>query len=305
MVSRENIDVWHHSTVNNACNEVGFYAIPTDDLEAQARAGHDSEQVESVFSAVEGDSSKYITEILDGGFPPSLEARYRLSMFIALQIARGWGFRRDLEAIVNLTAPDFVAMQTTPDRVRAALRKSGMPHGDTEVEQMIARLTGPDGPRPVLRQGHYVQYMLQYAIEAVMPSLWGRIWRLLDFGQPVLLTSDEPVAILQPEGKPAGPGNSPAIWLPLDRQRALALTTRGEEQVVKSGLTRARQINSIVASQAERWIFHHPDDAHLLLDLDLGPRMQMVDEVVSVRQVDGTIRERHRIVKRHAGRPGA
>jgi len=135
-------------------------------------------------------------------FPPSHEAPYRLSMFIALQVARGWGFRRDLEAITNLTAPDFVAVQATPDRVRATTRRSGMPHGDTEVAQMIARLTGPDGPRAVLRQGHYVQYMLQFAIEAVMPSLWSRIWRLLDFGEPVLLTSDEPVAILQPEADP-------------------------------------------------------------------------------------------------------
>jgi hypothetical protein len=303
MVSRENSEVRHPTSVNKACNEVGFYTIPTGDLEVQARAGHDPERVEAIFAAVEGDSRKYIAEILDGGFPPSLEARYRLSMFIALQIARGWGFRRDVENIANIMAPDFVAMQATPDRVRATLRRSGRPHGDTEVEQMIARLTGPDGPRPVLRQGHYVQYMLQFAIETVMPSLWSRTWRLLDFGEPALLTSDEPVAILQPGGRPAGPGNSPAIWFPLDRQRALALTTRGEEQVVRSGLTRARQINSIVASQAERWIFYHPDDAHLL-DLDLGPRMQLVDEVVSVQQVDDTVRELHRLVKRPAGRLG-
>ena len=303
MVARNDITASYPPvTVNNACNEIGFYKIPTDDLEVEARDGHDPEQVETILAEIEGESKKYIDEMLNGVFPPRLEARFRLSMYVALQMTRGWGFRQEVDELNTLMVPHFAEMYITPERVRAELRRSGQPYGSTDVENMLARLTRPGLLRPKLRQGHHVQNMLQLALDSIMPLLWQRTWRLLEFGEPMLLTSDEPVAVFRPEDNTAGIAgiaDSRAIWLPLDRQHALAFTLTGAEQVVPSGPTRARQINSIVATQARRWIFHHPDD-NPLAGLELGPRMVVVDEVVGVRREGDTIRELHRLVRRPA-----
>ena len=297
MVSRGDLAISRRSTVKNACNQVGFYEIPTTDIEDYARAGHDPEQVEKVFSQMEGEANLYLSQILDGRFPPDQDGRFRLSMYTAMQMARGWAFRDDLQTLAELTAPDYIAMTVTPERVRGLLRQSGRPHADSDVEAMMARLTGPGGPRPVLRQGHYVQFMLGAAMNLLMPVLWSRVWRLLDFGLPCLLTSDEPVVVWRPEGMTVGPANSPAIWFPIDRQHALAFTRQGEEKIVHSGLTRARQINSMVASQAQRWIFHHPDDGHLL-DLDIQPQMKLASEVIPVQHGEDVAGEIHRIIRR-------
>jgi hypothetical protein len=296
MVSRDDLSGTRLVTVNNACNQSGFYEIPTDDLEAPARVGHDPEMVEGILAQIEGESKQYFDEILGGAFPPAPEARFRLSMYIAMQITRGWGFRRDLERMVQLSAPHYVELQATPERVRDALRRSGQPHSRADVENMIARLTGPGGPRPVLRKAHYVQNMLRLALESIMPLVFCRHWRLLDFGQPLLLTGDEPVAVLRPEGETTGIADSRAIWLPLDRQHALALTRTGTEQIVPSGPVRASQVNLIVAAQAERWIFHHPDDRPLA-GMEIGPRTRIVDEVVGRRIEGDTVRELHHFVK--------
>lgn len=296
MVPRDDTTTSIPVTVNNACNQIGYYEIPTDDLEVEARQGHDPEQVETIFAGIEGESNQYIDEMLSGVFPPSPESRYRLSMYVALQITRGWSFRQRMDEVANLVAPHFVELHASPERVRAMLRRSGRPHKPTDVDNIIAWLTGPEGPRPVLRQGHYVQNMLQLAME-IMPHLFQRVWRLLDFGEPMLLTSDEPVAIDQSQDDAGGIANSRAIWIPLDRQHALAFTRTGTEQIVPSKRTRANQINSIIASQAHRWIFHHPDD-NPLVGLKLGPRTTLADEVVDVIRGGDTIRELHRLVER-------
>lgn len=300
MVPRDDITASCPVAVNNACNQIGFYEIPTDDLEAYARDGHDPEQVETILAGIEGESKEYIDEMLNGVFPPRVEARFRLSMYVALQMTRGWGFRQMMDQVSTVMAPHFAEMYVTPERVRTALRRSGQPHGSADVEKTLARLTSPGVIRPILRQGHYVQDMISIAVQAIMPLLWQRTWRLLEFGKPMLLTSDEPVAVLQSDGVTTGISeiaDARAIWLPLDRQHALAFTLTGTERVVPSGPTRARKINWIVATQAHRWIFHHPDD-NPLIGLELGPRTMVADEVVSVRREGNTIRELHRLVRR-------
>ena len=200
-----------------------------------------------------------------------------------------------MDEISDLVAPHYVEMQASPERVRSILRRHGRPHEPADVTDMITRLVGPNGLRPDLRQGHYVQNMLSLAME-MLPFFYGRVWRLLDFGQPLLLTSDEPVAVSRSEDS-GGIAQSRAIWFPLDRQHALALTRTGIESIVPSKQTRANQINSIVATQAHRWIFHHPADDPLA-QLEIGPRMMVVDEVVDVKVEGDTIRELHRLVDR-------
>ena len=290
-IPRDNLDQRMTLTVRKAAAEVGFYAIPSDDLEPGARGGHDPEVAENSLAGIEGACATHIERILGGEFPPvSDTSRLHLSVFIALQYTRGWRFRRDLADIARLTAPAFIRQNVTAERIRATLEATGRPADPQDVEAMLARLTGPDGPKPVLRQAMYVQHAIQNAIEVIAPTLLVRRWRLLEFPKPCLLVSDEPVAVPVIAGR--GAANVPELWFPLDRSHALELALRGSEKLVQAPMSKARKINKLTASQAERWIFHHPDDDPLD-GLDVSGRtgfIEKVDELVENGEVVGEVR---------------
>lgn len=296
MVSRDSLDVRVPVTVNNACNESGFYEVPAKDL-VEAPDDYDPEIFEHKLADVEGAANTAIQAMLGGEFPPSDSDRTHLSLFLALQFTRGWTFRKDFDDMVALSSPLWLRSVATPDRVETWLRKAGKPSDAKAVRDFIARATGPQAPRLVPRQGNYIQHMFEQALDPLLPSIYIRKWRLLDFGEPSLLTSDEPIAFVRPPGGGIGPVLADALWFPLDRTHALAMTRTGSEQVVKSGSTRARMINAIVATQAHRWILHHPDDSPLD-GLDLGPRIELVEEILDVQRNDTDVRELRRYVKR-------
>lgn len=285
-VPRDRLDKPVTMTVRKAAAEVGFYAIPTEDLEPEARQGHDPEVAENALAGIEGACATHIDRMLSGDFPPPDEPeRLHLSVFIALQYTRGWRFRRDLADLARLTAPAFIRQNVTAERVRAALVATGRPADPQDVEDMLARLTGEDGPKPVLRQAMYVQHAIQNAIEVIAPTLFERRWRLLEFPKSCLLVSDEPVAVPAIVGK--GAANVPQLWFPLDRRRALEFALRGSERHVEAPMSKARKINSLVATQAERWIFHHPDD-NPLPGLPVGGRTQLVEKAEDLVE-DGVV----------------
>jgi len=189
-VPRDRLNDFLIMTVRKAAAEVGFYAIPTDDLELEARQGHDPEVAEKALAGIEGACATHIDRMLSGDFPPPDEPqRLHLSVFIALQYTRGWRFRRDLSDLARLTAPAFIRQNMTAERVREALVATGRSASPQDVEDMLARLTSEHGPKPVLRQAMYVQHAIQNAIEVIAPTLFGRRWRLLEFPKPCLLVS--------------------------------------------------------------------------------------------------------------------
>jgi hypothetical protein len=95
-------------TVANACVEQGFYEIAADDLEESHRAGHDSEAVEKVFSALETEVSSIMGALLHGSFPLPLEHRYKVSLFAALQLTRGWRFRTQMNELGTFAMRQYV-----------------------------------------------------------------------------------------------------------------------------------------------------------------------------------------------------
>lgn len=297
LVDRNDASRRHRSSVVRACRETDYYEIPTDDLEDYAREGHDPEMVEQTLSDIEGTADVRIDELLAGGCPPSTEVRFRLSLFFAIQMARGGAFRRTMDEMSEALAPAWLAAEISEDDVRRRLRKNGQDASEARVREVYETLIGPNGPKPQWRQGNYVQESLRRALQ-LQEHLSFRTWRLLTFDQPCLITSDEPVAVLAGDGPmPFGPANTPALWVPLDRRHALALTLSGTEGVVHSGETRARRINQMVADQAERWILCHPDEQAWIPET-LGPRMEMRDEVLVAYQDGDLVGEQHVLVSR-------
>jgi len=95
-----------------------------------------------------------------------------------------------------------------------------------------------------------------------------------------------------------GVANASIVCLPLNRRTALAMTMhKGPDEVIDSGPTRARQINMALVHDAQRWIYHHPDD-HPLDGIDIPELAVFTDEIVAVHDsADGTRREFHRAIR--------
>jgi Protein of unknown function (DUF4238) len=297
LASREDPSKQHRSSVVRACREGEYYAIPTEDLEESARPGHDPEGVERLLSEIEGTANLRLAELLDGGCPPTPEVRFRLSLFFALQMARGEAFRRTMNELANALAPSWLDGEFSEANIRRRLAERGEEGTQDFVNDVRALVTGPNGPRPEWRQGNYVQQSLAVGLQ-FQEHLFTRTWRVLEFDTPSLITSDQPVAVLAGDGPlPMGPADASAIWVPLDRQHALAMTLTGSEGVVRSGNTRARRINQMVADQAERWIICHPDDIALIPET-LGPHTEWRDETVGSYVGGDEVHEQHVLVPR-------
>jgi hypothetical protein len=249
-------------SVRKACTETNFNDL---ELEEQYQAEFPPRQVERILSVIEGEAEGVICKLIDHrANDVTGEARYNLVRFLAFQLVRGWSFRQDLSDLATLMARYELSAKLDSKRLRRYLKGRGDEHHAATVDSFSEEVLAsqwriePSGSMAV-------QAMIQLALE-VMPLLWERRIRVLVFEEPMLLTSDQPVALwARPardlDADPVGIATADAIWMPLDRRRALALLQSGKEQIVSSSANRAHQINEAVAFGARRWVFQHPEQA--------------------------------------------
>ncbi|ACU72766.1 hypothetical protein Caci_3877 [Catenulispora acidiphila DSM 44928] len=289
----------HTSSVKNACNEVGFYELPPEELSQDdpLRDGWDPEFVEKFLSQVEGDAAPIIEAMVAGDFPLSAKDRNVMSLFIALQVTRGWAFRDRAQQTVERLSPDVLQMCMREEAIRERLTAEGRPVNRRAIKNIQRQLA--EVPAITLPQGSLVASAIEQAVETCRPVIAGRPWRLLRFDENVLLTSDQPVGLWAP-GSPTSVGLATAkmTYMPLNRNTAIAVAASGPEKISFPGPARARQVNDAVARRARRWIFHHPDDDPLK-ELVLPPVEEVTAEIVAQRKnPDGTTEEIVRMTSR-------
>lgn len=237
--------------------------------------------------------------------------RYNLAFFVALQLTRTWAFRRELTELIDHSVERRKREFTTDERVEAHLARLGLPTRPKDIQAFRARLLGPNGPKLDYGNSRMIQAAVYFAVEHGLPELFKRTWHLRVFDESVLLTSDAPVA-LRTAGPPGslmpGVANAQVIYWPIDRSHLLAfeLPAGGADSVSHHANTgRARLVNRLVAGQAERWIFHHPEDRPLE-GLELPDRQELVEETVRVVESSDEIRVTKRVARRQPaqGRTG-
>jgi hypothetical protein len=292
------------TTVRTAAAENGFYRISTDEIEEGHRDGHDPEAVEKALAGVEGVVRPLLADLARGRFP-GLEDRFRISFFMGLQATRGQGFRDEMERMATLAARSHLAGTVTADRIRGWLREDGRPNGPAEVREFAREMLRDDGWSLRMSHGQSVQESLRFGVDVIAPRIYFCAWEVWQFRADVLLTSDAPVAVWSPprrDGLPVGIADAREVYLPLDRRTALVVTRKPQDTVadrtVAARTSRAVRINTAVAQNAHRWIYHHPEGSPLTR-IQIGPRMRWVEEPVSAAvDADGTMRLRGMYVKR-------
>lgn len=301
MVSRDDLNKRVSTVVRKACAEVGFYRIAPEDIKEEFRDVHDPEMVEKALSDVEDAAKRVIDGIIDGAFPLSKQARYDLGLFLSLQMSRGWAWREQSKKFGDLIAHLYARSTMSDDEFQAFFLNGVKTADPLAIREFRASLIdGTDGL--ATSQSETIMQGIDLALDRSLRYVLGRSWRVLKFPKPCLLTSDNPLGCWAPPGvanESFGVGNAPAVFYPIDRSTALSMTMSSvPERIVSSGLIRARQINYVVAREAEKWILHHPADDPLD-GLDLPPRACITDEVVSrSMNSDGTVYEIHRFGKR-------
>jgi hypothetical protein len=295
LVDRDDLTRTVPSTVNNALNETGFYQWHTglgpEDVPDPAVLH--PEYVESrLLSEFEGRAVSPLARILDTGRPPATaEDRYHLSHFIALQVTRGRRFRNGLGQARVQTMQRYLNTPEGLIKTRAWLADHGHPHEPADAQRHLARMFGPRGPRVSADPTHATQQALRVAFKGLAQRLLDGGWGVHRYETPALLTGDEPVTAWHPDGDPVTLTTTPVLWLPLNRFTLLAIhwpitAPDGRRHILRSDRPDADLVNSLTATQAERWIVHHPDDGALVARAGVGPRQGWMDDVLDGRPED-------------------
>lgn len=306
LVSRDELSLAHRSAINRAIAEVGFYRIETEALAREEdKIRFDPEDVEAALSELESAMAPTIQKLVEGRFAAVDENDwYRLIQFTALQTVRGHRWRNDVIALITQSVRTRVLSDLDEEKARASLARQGKPSTAADVATFIEDLASSRFPRVVPPQAVLVQeslkaalgdpetddlglaqYLVQKRVEVIVPK------------SATVLTSDEPVCWWSPGNAPVGYATARIVWLPLS-PRLIIQFREPTFDMAAHGLPDLRSgeghdelvafVNRVVASQAERWIVHHPDDAPIVGTV-LPAREAWGDELVAVRE-DATTR---------------
>jgi hypothetical protein len=256
------------TAINKVAVECDFYAVDTS-------AGP-SLVVENMLSTIESEAARAAARLVTDGLPPSRDDRYCLAAFTAAQLLRGWDMREATTSMMAHVA-QMVALNVTRKGVKKFFAESqGRDMPDDEVERIVAFARDPSRYRIEVPPEHHLQTLVSM-LPQVTELVAARRWLLFRMPTP-LLTSDSPVSIWSRGGRPSGFGNADELAWAIDRNHALIMVRVDLAETKAAGsLDEARELNFRTASNARRFVIHHPDDAPLdgVQLPDLRPKMTM------------------------------
>lgn len=221
---------------------------------------------------VEGPAKKDLDKLLARRSSTLPAFRSRLSYFLALQYIRGAATR---EARVDYFKSLFkmVALFATPEIIQAELLRQGEEVSLDDAEEILAVGQAPTttvGLQPIGPQQLPADSLLHAPnlfkeAEQLKLYFYRRGWIVMQFANPCLLTSDEPVAIASADapGQADGVGTAQTLVFPLDPRHALVMVHPEQQAEIHAWQLgtpeQARIINLHVAFKAHRHIIFHPD----------------------------------------------
>jgi Protein of unknown function (DUF4238) len=242
----------------NALYAKHFYSLETDD-------GLDT-SVEKFFGTdVEGPAAEAMRRLVEGGRPiiaPGV--RDPLALFLGFQRVRGMAYREMLVEHSKATARQLAAM-ATPSEVQRIARARGEEMTDEEAADLAEFGNSGEFTVEVGRPSNLHLGSILKSAQAVAGLLEARSWRLIEFADPVLVTSDEPLGFIGDDLRKLGSGGgligAREIVFPLDPRHALQMVRPDFSAAQGRGigtLPQAAIFNLHVAFAAHRFIVRHP-----------------------------------------------
>lgn len=243
----------------NILGENDYYTIEHDD-------GQDI-TVEKMFAEhVEGPAAEALRRLVDQERPVAAPGpRAAIALLIATQYVRG---ERVRQAVVEFQKEVFRKAITTasPAAVRDVLRRQGQEISEKDAAGIVEFARGDEYEIDVEREANlHLSTVLPASLE-IVPYLEQRSWQLLEFADPLILTSDEPVVLVGRD--PTTPGDNPGgfaaareIVFPTDPHHALVLLSPDQRKSSgrgRGGPKQAEIINRHVAFNSYRFIIRRP-----------------------------------------------
>ena len=276
-----------------------FYKLEGDGLEPDA--------FENAIADVEGVTAPAFEQLIAGTEPLSLQDRYHVAMWIALHYLRSEASREMGEDIYRTISKLEVGV-FTPDQMRERLGVDANV-ADDEVERIRARMLATADTFRVDHHGHLrlIASELQGTTNLVF---FRQPWIVTRYKRKTLATSDTPVVLVPHKrdreiGMGTGIGTAGEIFVPISRQVGMHLGDLPEKyeplpivEAAGNALS-AKWSNQRTLWNAQRAVFHHPDDDPLN---GLGmPAKRMIN--LQSEQIEGLIRGFARQQGRPSGLP--
>lgn len=264
-------------SVRKAASETNFYSL--DGYEGGVDA------FEKWLSGVEGHAADVIKKIESGIWPLDPEDRATLAYFIALQAVRGPDQRRNMEHIQSEITRLEVGFGGKKNVAKWAETRLGLQISSDEEEALWEAATSEEGLPVKVAAAAHVKQIIDVSDE-IFPILAGRPWSLYRFERRSLLTCDSPVSLTAPvESEPWGGVGFMTAWgisYPISRKIGLLMSDptmlmennvpvervhEGKFDQIQAATTAMEKFfNSLTASSANFWIYHHPEDESFVPD---------------------------------------
>lgn len=252
------------TSIENVAVEGHFYNLPTEEGWVTV--------VEDTLSKLESIAGHDLPRLAAGRSIQLAAFRRRLSFFMAVQFVRG---RSSHEAMVSFTKDLFlkVAQISTPEIIQAEAERQGRAMTIEEAREVWRVGQDPTlkvefqkiGPKQLPADSLVSAPHVFELGRKLIPFFYERVWTLFEFDDPVLMTSDEPVAQgvdTRVPDRPAGLAQAETVVFPLDPHRALMMERpdrTGLPSRAKGTPELARTFNLLVAMRSTKQLFFHPD----------------------------------------------
>jgi hypothetical protein len=266
--------------IKRAAAQEHFYTVETE-------AGQQEFTVEAMLGWLENRAAPVLPKIRSGD-PLDEQEREDLLVFMTFQIVRGPDHRTIHRQLVDYWAKfQAASWPKDPDGMRELLRQaSDTEPTDEDVQKAMDWAAQPDKWEVEPHQNESIKIMLDVAQE-LYPALASRQWNLMEFEEPLLVTSDRPVfhwSKPKPSDKFRGTGfaNADEVRFPLDAWRMLILTLEGPAITARLGPEWAWELNKTTVGWCHDSVYGRPGNPQLreLAKLVVGrrrPGIEIID----------------------------
>jgi hypothetical protein len=259
-------------------------AVVKDFYLVQAPDGTWSDAVEDMLADLESRAAPAFQNLVDHRrWPIDRQARETISSWAAAQYLRTTAARQVGDDLTNFVLK--LAIVTGGRRaMRDALEQIEQRAVDDEdVDEAWALMTRFQDYKIQAHQNFHIETILRL-LPPTAASFQARGWNIVRFTRKTLITTDAPVVPLNPPGSghhgPVGLATAAGLLLPLDRHAALIMgQPHATDEETPGTAALARTFNQILAANAHRCVFHHPDDTLNGIDLpdSTGPQISTID----------------------------
>jgi len=296
--------VWRHdldSGESRALPPVGimahrdFYTVINHDMEAVGT-------VEVLLQRIEADAAAVFRQLSHPRFrqiPLPPDHRLALANMMAMQALRGPKTRRSIEIMADLQMR-LVLDSITEFNADAFLESRGVESTPESRGELLDVVEALDEISFASHPNQHIKVMLG-VFSTLWPLIFHRPVNLVEFGEPCLWTTDEPVVPMPGiELESAGGfGTAEQIWFPIDPQRLVMLGRLNSAQpdfLIDGCTVDPKGINVAMASNAHRYVFT-PDGVEteaLAPFRDRPPVMDVMGGAVeNLRGLSSVLAQRH------------